>query len=78
MSVGAGKNNPSRNLDMEAKNWKLLYTLTRGDLSIRWKCSRMTVIRLEKSGRLPALRIGGLVRYRLTDVERIESEGGSK
>jgi DNA-binding transcriptional regulator PaaX len=34
----------------------------------------MTLKRMERAGRLPALKIGRSVRYRLADIERIEAE----
>ena len=44
--------------------------LTRKDLMQLFKVSQPTVLRLEASGKLPAVRIGaGTVRYRRTDVE---------
>ena len=44
--------------------------MTRGDVAKLFKVSRLTVIRMEKAGKLPALRIGaGSVRYRKADVE---------
>ena len=48
--------------------------LTRGNVSERWQVSKMTFKRLERAGRLPALKIGRTVRYRLADIERIEAE----
>jgi DNA-binding transcriptional regulator PaaX len=33
-----------------------------------------TLKRMERAGRLPALKIGRSVRYRLADIERIEAE----
>jgi hypothetical protein len=38
------------------------------------KFSKMTLKRMERAGRLPALKIGRSVRYRLADIERIEAE----
>ena len=47
---------------------------TRGNVSERWQVSKMTFKRMERAGRLPALKIGRTVRYRLADIERIEAE----
>ena len=46
----------------------------RGNVSERWQVSKMTLKRMERAGRLPALKIGRTVRYRLADIERIEAE----
>ena len=44
--------------------------LTRADLQKLFKVSQPTIIRLEASGKLPAIRIGaGTVRYRRADIE---------
>ena len=55
-------------------NAELLHHLSRHQLADRWQCSTETVKRREKAGILPVHRLGGLVRYRLSDVERIEQE----
>ena len=61
---------------MKNKNSESLHTLSRQKLAIRWQCSTETIKRREKAGVLPSLRLGGLVRYKLADIERIESEAG--
>jgi predicted DNA-binding transcriptional regulator AlpA len=48
--------------------------LTRKELSTRWRVSSETIKRREKAGLLPSLKLGKSVRYRLSDIERIESE----
>jgi hypothetical protein len=48
--------------------------LSRHQIAERWQCSTETIKRREKAGILPSHRLGGLVRYRLSDVERIEQE----
>jgi hypothetical protein len=47
---------------------------SRQQIAERWQCSTETIKRREKAGILPSHRLGGLVRYRLSDVERIEQE----
>jgi len=49
-------------------------TLSRRMLADRWACSTETLKRRERGGTLPFLRLGGLVRYRLNDIEKIEEE----
>lgn len=48
--------------------------LTRRELAARHKVSIETLKRRERLGLLPALRLGRGVRYRLSDILRIESE----
>jgi excisionase family DNA binding protein len=44
--------------------------LTRRDVANLFRCSIMSIIRLEAAGKLPAVRISaGSVRYRRTDVQ---------
>jgi hypothetical protein len=47
-------------------------TLTRKELALRWKCSEETLKRRQKTQLLKALKIGRLVRYRLSDVLEVE------
>ena len=47
--------------------------LTRGELSKRWNLSVETLKRWEKSGKLPFIKLGKEVRYRITVVEQIEN-----
>lgn len=48
--------------------------LSRRCLSGRWHLSVETLKRREKEGVLPFLKLGRGVRYRLTDIERIEQQ----
>jgi hypothetical protein len=48
--------------------------LTRHQLANRWQVSIETLKRREKSGILPPLKLGSIVRYRLMDIEQIESQ----
>jgi len=48
--------------------------VTRRELSDRWKLSVETLKRRERSGILPALKLGRGVRYRLKDIERLETD----
>lgn len=52
--------------------------ISRRHLADRWSYSVETIKRQEKAGKLPSIRIGGRVRYRLSDIERLEQEGESK
>jgi hypothetical protein len=47
--------------------------LKRKTLRQRWDCSLQTLVRREKAGLLPFLKIGSSVLYRLSDVELIEA-----
>ena len=47
--------------------------LTRKQLSERHKVSIETLKRRERAGELPALKMGRGVRYRLSDILRIET-----
>lgn len=46
--------------------------LSRGELGDRWGLCIETLKRWEKSGKLPFLRLGKQVRYRLSVIEGIE------
>ena len=59
---------------MKRTNGELLHTISRQKLAVRWECSTETIKRREKAGILPSLRLGGLVRYKLADVEKIEQQ----
>jgi hypothetical protein len=48
--------------------------LSRRHLAERWSISRETLKRREKAGILIPLKLGRGVRYRLSDIERIEQE----
>lgn len=47
-------------------------TFTRKELTARWKCSQETLKRREKARLLKALKLGRLVRYRLSDILAFE------
>ena len=50
--------------------------LTRLDLARRWKVSMETIKRRERARILRPIRLDGrIVRYRLSDIRRIEAEG---
>ena len=52
--------------------------LTRRELADRWKVSIETIKRRERARVLRPLRLEGrIIRYRMSDVVRIEQEGGS-
>ena len=55
-------------------NAELLHHLSRQQLSARWQCSTETIRRREKAGILRSRRLGGLVRYKLADIEHIEQQ----
>ena len=48
--------------------------LTRRTLADRWAVSVMTLKRREKAGTLVFLKLGRGVRYRLSDIEKIEAQ----
>ena len=48
--------------------------LTRKGLADRWQLSTETLKRRERCGLLPFLKLGRGVRYRVTDIERIEAD----
>jgi hypothetical protein len=48
--------------------------LTRKELADRWQLSTETLKRRERCGLLPFLKLGRGVRYRLTDIERLEAD----
>jgi hypothetical protein len=48
--------------------------LSRPSLGERWECSIETIKRREREGALKALRIGGRVKYRLSDILAFERE----
>ena len=43
-------------------------------LAERWLCSTMKLKRMEKAGKLPFLKMGKQVLYRMSDVEHIEQQ----
>ena len=48
--------------------------LSRRHLASRWAVSKETLKRRERAGKLPFLKIGRDVRYRLSDIEQIEDQ----
>ena len=48
--------------------------VTRRGLAGRWQVSVETLKRRERTGVLPFLKLGRGVRYRLSDIERIEAD----
>jgi hypothetical protein len=48
--------------------------VTRRGLAGRWQVSIETLKRRERAGVLPFLKLGRGVRYRLSDVERLEAD----
>ena len=52
--------------------------LSRRELAARWSMSTQTVRQRELCGMLPVLRLGPSVRYRLSDIERLEALAASR
>jgi excisionase family DNA binding protein len=52
--------------------------LTRKQVAALFQMTAMTIIRLEESGKLPAIRIGTRVRYKRADVEALITAGATK
>ena len=48
--------------------------LTRQDLSVRWRLSQETIKRREARQVLRAFKFGRAVRYKLSDILKIEAE----
>jgi hypothetical protein len=48
------------------------HLLTRFELCHRWRTSRETLKRRERAGLLTPLKLGRGVRYRLSEIEKIE------
>jgi excisionase family DNA binding protein len=51
--------------------------LTAEDLAKRWQVPKSQVYRLERTGRLPSVRLGRYRRFRVEVVEAFELEGGA-
>jgi len=51
--------------------------LTPDDLADRWAVPKSHVWRLAREGRLPSVRLGRYVRFRLAEVEAFEAAGGT-
>jgi excisionase family DNA binding protein len=50
--------------------------LTADDLARRWQVQRSQIYRLERSGKLPSVRLGRYRRFLLEKVEEFERAGG--
>ena len=48
--------------------------ISRSELAKRWAVGWHTILRRERDGTLKAVKLNGLIRYSLKDVERIERE----
>ena len=53
---------------------KAVHLLSRRQLADRWQLSIETLKRRERCGVLPFLKLGRGVRYRLSDVETLETD----
>jgi hypothetical protein len=51
--------------------------LSRRDLCKRWHCSLETIKRREKAGAIRPLKLGTLVRYRLSSIMKLEQQAES-
>ena len=52
--------------------------LTANDLADRWRlASKSAVYRLTSEGVIPTVKLGKFYRYRLTDIEKFEANGGA-
>ncbi len=51
--------------------------LTIGEVAAQFKCSERTVERWTEAGRLPVVKVGGLVRYRQEDVDKLATPEGA-
>jgi excisionase family DNA binding protein len=45
------------------------------DVSRLLRCSTITVYKWERAGRLPGIRVGGLLRFKPEDVQRLIDQG---
>lgn len=63
---------------MQKKNSNEQGLLTRRQLCDRWQFSKETLKRRERAGTLPFLKLGRGVRYRISDVLRLEQEAEMK
>jgi excisionase family DNA binding protein len=50
--------------------------LTADDLEERWQIPKSQVYRLHRDARLPGVRLGRYVRFRLEAIEDFERKGG--
>lgn len=51
--------------------------LSEKELAERWQRTPMTLLRMRRAGALPFVRIGKSPRYRVSDIERIETDGAA-
>jgi excisionase family DNA binding protein len=51
--------------------------LTADELSARWQVEKGHVYRLAREGRLPTVRLGRYMRWRLEAIEEFERGGGT-
>jgi len=56
------------------KNEPKALFMTRRQLAVRWQCSIETLKRREKAGLLPFSKLGRDVRYKLTNICKIEKD----
>ena len=50
--------------------------LTKKTLALKWQVTRRSINRWMAEGKLPYIKIGGLVRFRGSDVEEFEKKRG--
>ncbi len=48
--------------------------ITAAELAKRWQTSKVTLWRLRRAGRIRAVKIGRGLRFRLSDVEKVEQD----
>jgi excisionase family DNA binding protein len=51
--------------------------LTAEQLAERWQVPKTHVYNLTRTGQIPKVQLGRYYRYRLTDVEAFEGDGGT-
>lgn len=54
----------------------MLALLTAEQVAERWQVGLAQVYRLAREGKLPAVRLGRYVRFRLDMIEQFERDGG--
>jgi excisionase family DNA binding protein len=50
--------------------------MTADDVAERWQVPKAHVYRLERTGKLPSVRLGRYRRFRLEAIEEFERDGG--
>jgi excisionase family DNA binding protein len=50
--------------------------LTAEQVGERWQVPKAHVYRLAREGRIPSVKLGKYVRFRLADIEAFEASGG--